>query len=77
MMWLGLMALSDGVRVESGYATSEQAAAALGETVYRVQWPDGLMREFASIVELIDHLREHDHLDELEHALTRQCGRRA
>lgn len=74
MMWLRLMALSDGVRVESGYATSEESAAALGATVYRVRRPDGRTHEFSSTIELIDHLRERYRLDELEHAATRRYG---
>jgi hypothetical protein len=39
VMWLGLRSLSDGVRVEVGYATSDAAAAALGASLYRVRTP--------------------------------------
>lgn len=74
VMWLGLWPLSDGVRVEVGYATSEDSAAALGANLYRVRTPDGQSREFPSTIELLEYLDAGYCLDEIEHAVTRNCG---
>ena len=67
VMWLGLRSLSDGVRVEVGYATSDGAAAALGAHIYRVRTPDGPTREFSSTIELLDYLCASYDLDEIQH----------
>ena len=74
VIWLGLRSLSDGVRVEVGYATSDAAAAALGASLYRVRTPEGRTREFASTIDLLEHLDARYCLDEIEHAVTPNCG---
>ena len=74
VMWLGLRSLSDGVRVEVGYATSDAAAAALGAILYRVRTPEGRTREFSSTIELLEHLDARYCLDEIEQAVTPNCG---
>lgn len=60
------MTLPDGVRVESGFRTSEETASGLGINAYRLRGPDGWTREFSCMKTVFDYLREHYNLEEYE-----------
>jgi hypothetical protein len=74
MLWLELMALPDGARVESGIATSEEDTAGSDGNSYRLHCPDGTTREFSSTITLMEHLLQTYRPDELTCASTEHLG---
>lgn len=71
MLWLPLMALADGSRVESSLPTIEETAARLTGRIYRVRRPDGSVHVFPTLTSVFDHLRGHYEMDDLRQAADR------
>lgn len=70
MLWLTVMRLPDGSRVESGMATSEKVAAGATECSFRLHRPDGVVHEFSTLTSILDHLDQHYNAEDVKRATT-------
>jgi hypothetical protein len=63
MIWLEIMTLDDGRRIESSLPSQQEAAAGGQSESYRVHHPDGTTHYFTSMTETLHHLRHGSGVD--------------
>jgi len=70
MLWLTVMRLPDGSRVESSMATSEKVAAGSTKCSFRLHRPDGVVHEFPTLASILAHLDQHYDAEDVKRAAT-------
>jgi hypothetical protein len=56
MLWLAVLTLPDGTRVESSLVAARKGDAGVGDHAYRLRLVDGSVIEFSTLISILRHL---------------------